>query len=405
MSSAGDGMERLLSAVLQGDDPAPELLARYARDPQSLTPGARREIERVLAGRPDLADEVRTLQSFRMPDVVDAPADRAPRRGRWRVPLLAGTAAAAALLVFALTPSGQQWLDDRGGSPTVAVVAPEQTPEPEQTQSATAQPPEPAAPTPSPAPEQLAEAPVPAPEQRAEAPAPSPAPVAPTPTAPPQIAARESAPTPSDVPPTPSPVVSGPIAMLEPSYSRPAAALDRQRMVVAMRGPTSDGASLEVLAPEHVGITRSAAPDLFWKLSGRVPEGATLLFRVLEERSGETLVETELPPPAAEGVQRVRLADQGATLAPDVIYTWFVVLRADPENPARDQLAQGWIERRDTDVARAEPGALPAALAGAGLWYDALAAALELRAQQPSNESVERGVRALLAQGGVSVEP
>jgi hypothetical protein len=392
-------MERLLSAVLQGDDPAPELLARYARDPQSLAPEVRREIERALAGRPDLADEVRTLQSFRMPDVADPPAARAPRRGRVRLPLLAGAAAAAALLVFTLTPSGQQWLD---GSATVAVSEPPVAglpPEHGQTQIATAKPSEAADPTPSPAPEPLAEAPAPSPSPVA------PTAVAPTQTAPPQVAVRESAPAPSPAPPTPSPVVSGPVAMLEPSYSRPAEALDRQRLVVAMRGPTPGAGSVEVLAPEHVAITRSAAPDLFWKLSGGLPEGATLLFRVLEERSGETLVETELPVPAADGVQRVRLADQGATLAPDVIYTWFVVLRADPENPARDQLAQGWIERRDIDVARTDPGAQPAELARAGLWYDALAAALELRAQQPSNESVARGVRALLAQGGVSVEP
>jgi hypothetical protein len=101
----------------------------------------------------------------------------------------------------------------------------------------------------------------------------------------------------------------------------------------------------------------------------------------------------------------VRLAEQGATLAPDAVYTWYIVLRVDPENPARDQLAQGWIQRREVEVAQTvEPGALPAELARAGLWYDALAAALELRAQQPDNASVQRGVRALLAQGGVAVE-
>jgi hypothetical protein len=412
VSSTGDGLERLLSAVFQGDDPAPELLARYVRDPNSLAPEARREIERVLAARPDLADEVRTLRSFRMPDVADAPAARPRVRSRWRLPVLAGAAAAAALLAVTLTPPGQQWLAGSGSGtpagpgldqPTAAL-----TTEPAQTEIAMpAKPVEPqeqaqaAAPTPSPAPQELAEAPVPAPspvEQLAEAPAPSPSPVAPTPEEPPKVALREST-------PAASPVAPGPIAMLEPSYSRPPEALDRHRMVVAMRGPTPGGVALEALAPEHVAITGSAAPDLFWKLSGRLPESAKLLFRILEERSGEALVETELPLPAADGVQRVRLADQGATLAPDVIYTWFVVLRADPENPARDQLAQGWIARRAADVARTEPGAEPAELARAGLWYDALAAALELRSQQPSNESVERGVRALLAQGGLSVEP
>jgi hypothetical protein len=191
--------------------------------------------------------------------------------------------------------------------------------------------------------------------------------------------------------------------MLEPSYRRPSDALDRRRMVVAMRGP-APGVALVALAPEHVAFTGDAAPALFWSLAAPLPEGSKLLFRILEERSGEALVERELPTPTAVGLQRIRLAEQGATLAPGIVYSWFVVLRADPENPARDQLAQGWIERREISATAAEPAALPAQLAQAGLWYDALAAALELRAREPDNASIARGVRALLAQGGVAVE-
>jgi hypothetical protein len=240
------------------------------------------------------------------------------------------------------------------------------------------------------------------PDPVAEAPRP------PTPPDPaPQAATRE--PTPDPAPgesPAPSPVpVPGPIAMLEPTYRRPSEALDRRRMVVAMRGPDAGKPVLAALAPEHVAFTADSAPALFWSLSGPLPEGSKLLFRILEERSGEALVERELAAPTSPGLQRILLAEQGATLAPGVVYTWFVVLRADPENPARDELAQGWIERREMGgVTGAEPGALPAQLAQGGLWYDALAAALELRAREPGNDSVARGIRALLTQGGVSVE-
>jgi hypothetical protein len=101
-------------------------------------------------------------------------------------------------------------------------------------------------------------------------------------------------------------------------------------------------------------------------------------------------------------VQQVRLVDQPARLAPGVVYTWFIVLRTDPESPARDLLAQGWILRRDAlSMDAVEPGARPAQLAAAGLWYDALAASFGLRALEPDNASIERALASLLAQGGV----
>lgn len=404
MRPAGDGLERLLSAVFEGDEPTPELLATYAQHPESLSVEARREIERALAARPDLADEVRLLKSFRVPSLAEPAVRRAPGR-RWQRFSLWASAAAAAVLVVSLTPSARRWL---GPLEETSTPAPSVVPVPAEPQASAppsayetpvtrVEPPEVVASTP-PSP--------PAPEQRAEAPAP----VAPAEPAPreelseTQVAVQEPVQPPSE-PSAPEVPAPGPFAMSEPSYRRPAEALDRRRIVVAMRGPASDAVDLAALAPEHVALTGSAAPVLFWRISRRPPEGAKVLLRILEERSGDPLVETELPVPGEAGLQRLRVADVGATLAPGVVYTWYVVVRVDPENPARDQVAQGWIQRRELDVApTGDPGALPAELAGAGLWYDALSAALDLRAQQPDDEAVQRGIRALLAQAGVAVE-
>jgi hypothetical protein len=393
----------LLSAVFEGDEPSPALLAAYARNPGSLSAEARREIERALEGRPDLLDEVRTLRSFVVPELSEPAVGRAPLRSRWRrVPLWA-SAAAAALLVFALTPPAQRWLQSSGGTSGPAVV-----PTPGEQQAALEPAPAPEAPAPSPSVEPP-KPPTPRPPEPdllagAEAPAPAPPTAREPASTGAQVAVQEPAERPSE-PATPDAPVPLPVAMLEPSYQRPPEALDRRRIVVAMRGPTDGVPELAALAPAHVAFTRSASPELFWSMSGRAPEGAKVLLRILEERSGDALIETELPAPDAPGVQRVRLTEQGASLAPGVVYTWYVVLRLDPENPARDRLAQGWIQRRDVDVGARDPGALPAELARVGLWYDALAAALALRAQEPDNASVERGVRALLEQGGVAVEP
>ncbi len=405
MSAGSNDLERLLSAVFEGDEPAPELLAAYARDPGSLSAETRREIERALEERPDLADEVRTLRSFEVPSLAEPAVRRAPARRRWLRVAVWSSAAAAALLVFAWTEQGQRWLEPFGSVERVSVPS-----EPSEQQAALppAPAPEPPAPAPEPPREVVASTPPsptePGSSQRAEAPSPTEvAPREPEPSAP-QVALQDPAPAP--IQPAPDPVAPGPVAMLEPSYSPPPEALDRKRMVVAMRGPAEGSVELEALAPEHVALTGSAAPDLFWTLSGPPPENARILFRLLEERSGDAVLETVLPRPDGQAPQRIRLAEQAATLTPGVVYTWYVVLRVDPENPARAQLAQGWILRRDGEPAPSvEPGALPAELARAGLWYDALAATLDLRAQQPDNASVQRGLRALLDQGGVALEP
>ena len=122
MRASDDGLERLLSAVFEGDEPTAELLARYARDPGSLSPEMRREIERALAERPDLADEVRTLRSFELPALAEPAVRRAPLRSRWaRLSVWVGVAAAA-LLVLSLTPSARRWLEPSGGRPAPSVT-------------------------------------------------------------------------------------------------------------------------------------------------------------------------------------------------------------------------------------------------------------------------------------------
>jgi hypothetical protein len=176
-------------------------------------------------------------------------------------------------------------------------------------------------------------------------------------------------------------------------------------MQVAIRGRLESSVELEALAPEHVALTRSASPVLFWRLSALPRAGTMFLLQVMREDSSEDVYEGQIPPPRVAGLQELRLADLGVHLETGITYTWFVVLRSDPKTPARDLLAQGWILRREpVHLESLDAAELPAALAASGYWYDALQSVLDLRSQEPENESIRSGLAALLAQGGLRIE-
>jgi hypothetical protein len=144
------------------------------------------------------------------------------------------------------------------------------------------------------------------------------------------------------------------------------------------RGATATLPALTALVPDHTGETLAAQPSLFWNLAPLPPAAAKLVFVLTNEESIEPLVEAELVRPAAAGIQRIDLAAYGVELRTGLEYEWSVTLAMDPARRSRDVVTVGWIERAEP------PGGLaktdPAALASAGFWYDAFAAApAELR--------------------------
>ena len=78
----GRGADRLLDDLLLGEGPDPELLVRYASDPDALSTDEREALERQLAQSPALADELRVLRGF---DPTASATQREPgaRRSLW----------------------------------------------------------------------------------------------------------------------------------------------------------------------------------------------------------------------------------------------------------------------------------------------------------------------------------
>ena len=91
--------------------------------------------------------------------------------------------------------------------------------------------------------------------------------------------------------------------------------------------------------------------------------------------------------PAAAPVQAVKrdilrtdLAAFGVELRTGVEYEWSVTLTNDPARRSSDVITVGWIERVEAPEGLSTADAT--ALAGAGIWYDACAAASPEQRQQ-----------------------
>ena len=191
-----------------------------------------------------------------------------------------------------------------------------------------------------------------------------------------------------------------------PTYVLPNVGKPRRRVAGGRRGTADSWPAVYVLVPDHVGLTVSQQPTLYWYFSEAARGDVVFEVTLIDEESIEPMVEKRLAT-AKPGLQRVRLADYGVTLQPDHEYQWSVALVSDRDRRSRDVVSTGWIERI------AEPDDLAAQLTDAGadgaigvygqagLWYDLLATAVDLARGHPDDARYQRQLTALLAQVGL----
>jgi hypothetical protein len=176
------------------------------------------------------------------------------------------------------------------------------------------------------------------------------------------------------------------------AYTPPLRGAPQRRIGGASRGNESLPAVF-VLAPDHVGLTTSEAPALYWYVSGATK--VKIELTLIDEKQTQPLVETPVQPAAGPGFHSLRLADTPVKLKPDVEYQWTVSLVPDDKERSNDVISGGVIKRvaRPASLGAGEHG--PAALAAAGLWYDAIAA-LSQQIEARPNDAVLREQRASL---------
>ena len=168
------------------------------------------------------------------------------------------------------------------------------------------------------------------------------------------------------------------------SYKPPLRGAPGGRVGGASRGAGKLAAtlpSIELIAPlDHTGETVSATPTLYFYVSQ--PVALPTQFTISAPLRPAPVLEATFASPPARGLYPLRLADYHVQLEPGVVYTWSVSAIVDTKRWSRNVVASATILRVPTEAAaeaamRAPGPSRAAALAGAGLWYDAVAAAAD----------------------------
>jgi len=152
------------------------------------------------------------------------------------------------------------------------------------------------------------------------------------------------------------------------------------------------------LAPDHVGLTISANPSLFWHIDAPPGRDVDLIFTLIDDATTEPIAEISLDDPGRAGIQRLRLSQYGVQLEPEVEYTWSIALVPNARQRSNDLVSLGFIRR----VARPDgvaPGTRDAAaFAEAGIWYDALEALSDAVDADPADGNLRSLRSSLLRQ-------
>jgi hypothetical protein len=203
-----------------------------------------------------------------------------------------------------------------------------------------------------------------------------------------------------DEPPEDLLTVSGKPVFVPPNRGTPVA-----RVGGAARALSEDLPGIEALVPLESGLTLEEQPVLYWHLSEQtdLPVNFTLIDLDVEA----PMVDVTLQGPFEQGVHGIKLGTHEVRLSQGHLYQWFVAIVPDPEDRSSDRLAGGGIElvdmkswlRRRLD--KAPPTQVPAILAGAGVWYDALSVLTERIAANPDDPEPRAQRAALFEQVGL----
>lgn len=185
------------------------------------------------------------------------------------------------------------------------------------------------------------------------------------------------------------------------TYRPPLRGAPLSRVGGGTRSVQAEDLQVEVLAPEHTGLSLKAQPVLYWHASKAIT--ATVEFSLVKPDVPEPVLEVELKGPFDAGLHAVDLSQHGVTLAPDVDYEWYVSVVFDPAQRSNDVTAGAGVRHVLANGEFASLGggadASGAAYAAAGLWYDALGT-LSVRA---ASETAAREARVeLLRQVGLA---
>jgi hypothetical protein len=177
------------------------------------------------------------------------------------------------------------------------------------------------------------------------------------------------------------------------------------RVTGGSRGSGDTAITLDVLAPDDIGLTTQEQPSLFWFQSK--PADAKFELTLLQENKVKPILQVTVERSTKAGIQRLKLSDHAVKLTPGVEYQWVVALVGDPDSRSSDLVASGVIKRVDAaadlkeKIAKAAPASLSGVYAEAGIWYDALSVLSDQIDAQPENKALRETRADLLRQVGL----
>lgn len=186
---------------------------------------------------------------------------------------------------------------------------------------------------------------------------------------------------------------------IPPRYVPPRRGAPRNKVGGGARGH-GDWPQPLTLAPSHLAHTISPTPSLFWYIESVPPANGKVVLTLTDDEAVLPLAEVELPTPRDEGIQRVRLEEQGIELESEMEYEWSISLVRDPKQRSKDIIATGYIRRV------AAPPELRVRSANTyaelGLWYDALTEVSDGLEIDPDDAELREARNSLLAQANLA---
>ncbi len=177
------------------------------------------------------------------------------------------------------------------------------------------------------------------------------------------------------------------------------------RVTGGSRGTGDAAITLDVLAPDEIGLTTQEQPSLFWFQSK--PAEAKFELTLLQENKVKPIVQVLIERSSKAGIQRLKLSEHGARLVPGVEYQWVVALVTDADNRSKDLVASGVIKRIEPapdlkdKITKASPASLAGVYAEAGVWYDALSVLSDEIDAHPESKDLRQTRVDLLRQVGL----
>lgn len=202
--------------------------------------------------------------------------------------------------------------------------------------------------------------------------------------------------------PQPKAPTQSPITTAAPAYVPPLRGAPSRRVGGSTRSIGQILPVVSVIAPDHVGLTTAAQPVLYWFISK--PTRVRLEVTLIDESGVKPMLELPIDRVEGPAIHAVDLKKHGIQLRPGMEYQWTVALVPDAAERSGDVISGGVIKLVEPPSALggSAGAASPAALAGAGLWYDAIHALSTRIAAQPGNKELHAQRAGLMEQAGLT---